>query len=82
MELKDVTHVENIRFGDETSVVIIDQTKLPNETVYLTRTKPEEMYLSLIHIWAFSFAAHKKAFRPKRPKGFLHEVHFYRLPLS
>lgn len=44
MELKDVTHVENIRFGDENSVVIIDQTKLPNETVYLTLTKPEEMY--------------------------------------
>ena len=44
MELKDVTHVENIRFGDGNSVVIIDQTKLPNETVYLTLTTPKEMY--------------------------------------
>ena len=42
--LQDVTHVENIRFGDGNSVVIIDQTKLPNETVYLTLTTPKEMY--------------------------------------
>lgn len=44
MELRQVTHVENIRFGEGNSVVIIDQTKLPNETVYLTLTTPEEMY--------------------------------------
>lgn len=44
MELREVTHVENIRFGDENSVIIIDQTKLPNETVYLTLTRAKEMY--------------------------------------
>lgn len=44
MQLQDVTHVENIRFGDKNSVIIIDQTKLPNETVYLTLTTPRQMY--------------------------------------
>lgn len=44
MELQAVTHVENIRFGEGNSVVIIDQTKLPNETVCLTLTTPKEMY--------------------------------------
>lgn len=44
MEHKDVTLAENIRFGNENSVIIIDQTKLPNETVYLTLTTPQQMY--------------------------------------
>ena len=35
-ELKQVTHIDNVRLGDdEQSVVIIDQTQLPNRTVYL-----------------------------------------------
>ena len=35
--LKQVTHIDNVRLGgDEKSVVIIDQTQLPNRTVYLT----------------------------------------------
>ena len=35
-ELKAVTHIDNVRLGDdEESVVIIDQTQLPNRTVYL-----------------------------------------------
>ena len=44
-ELKQVTHIDNVRLGeDEKSVVIIDQTQLPNRTVYLTLRTPEEMY--------------------------------------
>lgn len=51
MELKDVTHVENIRFSDaEDAVVIIDQTRLPNETVYLTLKTPEEMYDAIYYL--------------------------------
>lgn len=40
----DQSYLENIQFGADNSVVIIDQTKLPNETTYLTLTQPEEMY--------------------------------------
>ncbi len=44
-ELKQVTHIDNVRLGeDEKSVVIIDQSQLPNRTVYLTLRTPEEMY--------------------------------------
>ena len=44
-ELKQVTHIDNVRLGEgEKSVVIIDQTQLPNRTVYLTLRTPEEMY--------------------------------------
>ena len=43
--LKQVTHIDNVRLGgDEKSVVIIDQTQLPNRTVYLTLRTPEEIY--------------------------------------
>ena len=44
-ELKQVTHIDNVRLGeDEKSVVIIDQTQLPNRTEYLTLRTAEEMY--------------------------------------
>ena len=44
-ELKQVTHIDNVRLGDdERSVVIIDQTQLPNRTVYLTLRTPRELY--------------------------------------
>ena len=43
--LEQVTHIESVRLGeDEKSVVIIDQTQLPNRTVYLTLRTVEEMY--------------------------------------
>ena len=36
---------DHVRLGDDlTSVVILDQTRLPNETVYLTLRTPEEMF--------------------------------------
>ncbi|MDE6281201.1 MAG: S-methyl-5-thioribose-1-phosphate isomerase, partial [Oscillospiraceae bacterium] len=44
-QLQQVTHIDNVRLGDDgKSVVIIDQTQLPNRTVYLTLRTPEEMY--------------------------------------
>ena len=44
-ELQQVTHIDNVRLGeDEKSVIIIDQTQLPNRTVYLTLRTAEEMY--------------------------------------
>ena len=44
-ELKQVTHIDNVRLGDdEQSVVIIDQTQLPGRTVYRTLRTAEEMY--------------------------------------
>ncbi len=44
-DLKQVTHIDNVRLGgDEKSVVILDQTQLPNRTVYLTLRTAEEMY--------------------------------------
>lgn len=44
-QLKQVTHIDNVRLGeDEQSVVIIDQTQLPNRTVYLTLRTAQEMY--------------------------------------
>ena len=37
-DIRQVTHIDNVRLGeDERSVVIIDQSQLPNRTVYLTQ---------------------------------------------
>lgn len=44
-DIRQVTHIDNVRLGeDERSVVIIDQSQLPNRTVYLTLRTPEELY--------------------------------------
>ena len=44
-QLKQVTHVENIRYDKEREgLVIIDQTLLPNEERFITLTTAEEMY--------------------------------------
>ncbi|MCI2106817.1 MAG: S-methyl-5-thioribose-1-phosphate isomerase [Intestinimonas sp.] len=43
--LYEVTHIDNIRLGEDgQSVVILDQTQLPNRTVYLTLRTAREMY--------------------------------------
>ena len=39
--------MDNIAFGEGNSVRIIDQTRLPNETVYLTLTTAEEIYRAI-----------------------------------
>ena len=50
-DLKAVTHIDNVRLGgDEKSVVIIDQTKLPNTTEYLTLRTAEDFYDAIFEL--------------------------------
>ena len=50
-DLKAVTHIDNVRLGgDEKSVVIIDQTKLPNTTEYLTLRTAEDLYDAIFEL--------------------------------
>lgn len=45
MSVEAVTHAVNVLLGeDEKSIVVLDQTLLPNETVYLTLTAAETMW--------------------------------------
>ena len=45
MELKQVTHSDNVRLSDDGRAVrILDQSLLPNETIYLELQTPEELY--------------------------------------
>ena len=44
-QTKEVTHIDNIKLSeDEKAVIIIDQTKLPNVTEYLTINSAESLY--------------------------------------
>lgn len=44
-DLNCVTHIENVKLGEDgKSVVIVDQTLLPNELTFLTLRTPEEMF--------------------------------------
>ena len=50
-DLKAVTHIDNVRLGgDEKSVVIIDQTKLPNAAEYLTLRTAEDFYNAIFEL--------------------------------
>ena len=43
--LQHVTHIDNVRLSDDGhAVVILDQTQLPNRTVYLTLDTPEQLF--------------------------------------
>lgn len=45
MKLKQVTHIDNVRLSDDGRAVrILDQSLLPNETIYLELQTPEELY--------------------------------------
>ena len=45
MDLKQITHADNVRLSDDGRAVrILDQSRLPNETVYLELSTPEELY--------------------------------------
>lgn len=45
MELKQVTHIDNVRLSDDGRAVrILDQSLLPNETIYLELQTPKELY--------------------------------------
>lgn len=49
--IQEVTHAVNVRLGDdERSVVILDQTLLPNRTEYLTLTKPQQMWDAIFRL--------------------------------
>lgn len=44
-DIKEVTHIDNVRLADDDSaVIIIDQTLLPNETKYITLQKKADMF--------------------------------------
>ena len=45
MELKQVTHIDNVRLSDDGQAVrILDQSLLPNETIYLELQPPAALY--------------------------------------
>ena len=45
MDLKQITHADNVRLSDDGHAVrILDQSRLPNETVYLELSSPEALY--------------------------------------
>lgn len=51
MSVEAVTHAVNVRLGDdERSVVVLDQTLLPNETKYLTLTTAESMWEAIFSL--------------------------------
>ena len=45
MELTQITHIDNVRLSDDGRAVrILDQSRLPNETVYLELSRAEDLY--------------------------------------
>ncbi|MEG2054213.1 MAG: S-methyl-5-thioribose-1-phosphate isomerase [Oscillospiraceae bacterium] len=49
--LQDVTHIDNVKLSDDLSaVVIIDQSLLPNETVYLSLATPCAMHEAILSL--------------------------------
>lgn len=50
-DLKQVTHIDNVRLGeDKRSVVIIDQTQLPSRTEYLTLRTAKDIYDAIFEL--------------------------------
>ena len=50
-EIKQVTHVDNVKLSEDgESVIIIDQTQLPNRMVYLTMDKEEDCYDAILKL--------------------------------
>ncbi|MDD6189872.1 MAG: S-methyl-5-thioribose-1-phosphate isomerase [Clostridiales bacterium] len=49
--IKKVTHIDNVRLSDDgKSVIIIDQTKLPNELAYISLKTPEAIYEAIFQL--------------------------------
>ena len=49
--LRQVTHIDNVKLGeDKESVVIIDQTKLPSRTEYLTLKTAKDIYDAIFEL--------------------------------
>lgn len=50
-DLKLVTHIDNVKLGDDKrSVIIIDQTKLPTVTEYLTLNTAKDLYDAIFEL--------------------------------
>lgn len=50
-ELKQITHIDNVKLsGDRRSVIIIDQTKLPTVTEYLTLNTAKDLYEAIFEL--------------------------------
>ena len=49
-EIRNVTHIDNVRLSDDgSSVIILDQSRLPMHTEYIEINKPAEMYDAIFH---------------------------------
>lgn len=49
--LREITHIDNVKLSDDgRSVVIIDQTKLPNQTEYLTLGTAKDLYDAIFEL--------------------------------
>ena len=50
-EIRNVTHIDNVRLSDDgSSVIILDQSRLPMHTEYIEINKPAEMYDAIFHL--------------------------------
>ncbi|MBQ4347107.1 MAG: S-methyl-5-thioribose-1-phosphate isomerase [Firmicutes bacterium] len=50
-ELKNITHIDGVRLSeDQNSVIIIDQSLLPNETVFLNLSTAEKLYEAIFEL--------------------------------
>ena len=50
-EIRNVTHIDNVRLSDDgSSVIILDQSRLPMYTEYIEINKPAEMYDAIFHL--------------------------------
>ena len=50
-EIKEITHIDNVRLSDDRkSVIIIDQTQLPNRMVYLTLNDEKGCYEAILKL--------------------------------
>lgn len=50
-EIKEVTHIDNVRLSDDRkSVIIIDQTQLPNRMIYLTLNDEKRCYEAILKL--------------------------------
>ena len=50
-EIRQVTHIDNVRLSDDgQSVIIIDQTKLPGKMEYISLNTPEDIYQAIFEL--------------------------------
>ena len=50
-DINQITHIESVRLSDDgTSVIIIDQTQLPNRMEYLTLSTAQDIWEAIYHL--------------------------------